>query len=382
MILTLAATSIVGFMSLDASAGKHGPDYLDVARKDKSPGGDLYGKQHAPDEQEHKDGENGKPKIPGGGGDGGKNTPPAGMGGDNVNHGDGGSNGAGGPYGGGRGQTFNFRYNNAYRGVACYTGYGVVIVRDIRDCRTQGQRRVVINGGRKQNYGYAGGYAYGGGYQFGSGGYAYGGGYATGGGFGYAYPQPNIRYYTSPSRAAVMQAQKRARRAAQSYGAGYGYEYSGYGYSYPQPIVRYYKPASRAAVMQVQKRARRAAQNYGAGYGYDNGGYAGGGYGSSLGVTYDNGGYAPGYGDATTGGTVSYNGGAAYGYGVQAGYGQGMANGYVHRRLKRGMRPHGAPGYGYGFNNGYGLNTGFGDGFGYDGIDVHYGPVMTKDGAY
>ena len=102
---------------------------------------------------------------------------------------------------------------------------------------------------------------------------------------------------------------------------------------------------------------RRAVQyNYGADYGYDNGGYVGG-YG------YDNGGYPAGYG-------------------AQMGYGESLGGGYRHKG-KRGHRRHGQVNSMIGgYGAGYGYDAGYGEGFGYGGTTIHYGPVITKDGAY
>lgn len=319
MVLALAATSLIGFTSLGANAGQTG-DTTD-------PGVTIESGNNAPDVTEHPADEGGgmdkspdntppdntPPNMPpGGGADNGKNEPPPQPpspptpsprpnGGGGVSGGDGG-------------------FNQMARGFACYNGYQIIMVRDIRECGFGIQRRVAVGGGYRVQRPRAR-YAYNGGYSVG-GGFAVGGGYATGGGYGYAYPQP---------------------------------------------IVRYYKPASRAAVMQAQKRARRAAQySYGAGYGYDNGGYAGGGYAG--------GGYVGGYGYD--------NGGYPAGYGAQMGYGEGYVGG---RRLKakRAHRRH-AQAYGMmgGYNAGYGYDAGYGAGFGYGGTTIHYGPVMTKDGAY
>ena len=307
MVLALAATSLIGFTSLGANAGQTG-DTTDPSVTIES------GNNNAPDVTEHPaDEDGGMDKSPdntppdnmppGGKGDNGKNEPPPQPpspptpsprpnGGGGVSGGDGG-------------------FNQMARRIACYNGYQIIMVRDIRECGFGIQRRVAVGGGYRVQRPRAR-YAYNGGYSVG-GGYAVGGGYSTGGGYGYAYPQP---------------------------------------------VIRYYKPASRAAVMQAQKRARRAAQySYGAAYGYDNGGYAVGGYG------YDNGGYPAGYG-------------------AQMGYGEGYVGG---RRLKakRAHRRH-AQAYGMmgGYNAGYGYDAGYGAGFGYGGTTIHFGPVMTKDGAY
>jgi hypothetical protein len=321
IIPALAAISIIGLMSLSTSAAP-----ADDAAVVVDAGGD--GKNNPPPD----DGKNNPPPDNGGNNpppDNGGNNPPPDNGGNNPPPNNGGNNpppdnGKNNPppqnpaprpnYGGGvHGGDGGF--NQMARRFACYNGYQIIMVRNLRECGFGIQRRVVTGGGYRvkrprARYAYNGGYAAGGGY-------AYGGGYATGGGYGYAYPQP---------------------------------------------IVRYYKPASRAAVMQAQKRARRAAQySYGAGYGYDNGGYAGGGY---------VGGY--GYG----------NGGYPAGYGAQMGYGKGYV-GVRRHKAKRAHRRH-AQAYGAmgGYNAGYGYDAGYGAGFGYGGTTIHYGPVMTKDGAY
>lgn len=324
MVLALAATSLIGFVSLHGGATAQEADNTVIA------GGDGEdGKNNPPAPPAGGGGDDGKNNPPapaGGGGDDGKNNPPpaqtpppAGGGGDDGKNnppptppGGGGDDGKNNPpppppppnpaprpnYGGGGVRGGDGGFNQMARRFACYNGYQIVMVRSLRECGFGVQRRVVVNGGKRRIRA-QGGYAYGGGY-------AHGGGYATGGGYGYAYPQP---------------------------------------------IVRYYKPASRAAVMQAQKRARRAAQySYGAGYGYDNGGYVGG-YG------YGNGGYPAGYG-------------------AQMGYGEG----YVGVRRHKAKRAHRRHAQAYGAMGGY--DAGYGAGFGYGGTTIHYGPVMTKDGAY
>jgi hypothetical protein len=333
MVLALAATSLIGFVSLHGGATAQEADNTVIAGGD---GGDGKNNPPAPPAGGGgDDGKNNPPAPAGGGGDDGKNnpppaqTPPAGGGGDDGKNnppptppsppGGGGDDGKNNPppapppapnpsprprHGGGVGGG-DGGFNQMARRFACYNGYQIVMVRSLRECGFGVQRRVVVNGGKRRIRA-QGGYAYGGGY-------AHGGGYATGGGYGYAYPQP---------------------------------------------IVRYYKPASRAAVMQAQKRARRAAQySYGAGYGYDNGGVYVGGYG------YGNGGYPAGYG-------------------AQMGYGEGYV-GVRRHKAKRAHRRH-AQAYGAmgGYNAGYGYDAGYGAGFGYGGTTIHYGPIMTKDGAY
>ncbi len=105
-------------------------------------------------------------------------------------------------------------------------------------------------------------------------------------------------------------------------GGGYvdggGYAYNG-GYSYaPQPIIRYYKPASRAAVMQTERRARRAARAQ-MSYGF----VAQGGYAMQGGYAY--------------GGGYQMQGGYAYGGGYQMQGGYAMQGGYgqKHRKQRR-----------------------------------------------
>lgn len=332
--------TIIGFMSLGASAGPTGDDTAT---------GVMIDSGQTPPEQvsEGGDGKNNPPPGPvGGAGDDDKNNPPPGPvggdGGDDKNNPPpqqqpqnppmgGGNDGKNNPppeggknnpppqnpaphphYGGGKNNGgWDGGFGHMARRIACYNGYQILMVRDIRECGFGIQRRVVVGGGYRHQRAHVG-YAYGGGY-------SYGGGYATGG-----------------------------------------------GYVYQQPMVRYYKPASRAAVMQAEKRARRATQyNYGAGYGYDNGGYAGGGYA---------GGYVGGYG---------YGNG---GYGIQMGHGEGFGGGYRHK-AKRNHRRHGQVyrmmgGYGASSGAGYGYDAGYGAGFGYGGTTIHYGPTMTKDGAY
>ena len=351
IVPALAAMTVIGFMSLGASAGPTG---------DNTDGSVMVDAGLTPPDQvaEGGDGKNNPPPGPvdGGGGAGGddKNNPPpgpvAGGGDDNNNPPPGPVGGDGGddknnpppqqqpPMGGGNDGKNNpppdggknnpppqnpaphphygsgknnggwdGGFGHMARRIACYNGYQILMVRDIRECGFGIQRRVAVGGGYRHQRAHVG-YAYGGGY-------SYGGGYANGG-----------------------------------------------GYVHQQPIVRYYKPASRAAVMQAEKRARRAAQyNYGAGYGYDNGGYAGGGYA---------GGYVGGYG---------YGNG---GYSAQMGYGEGLGGGHRHK-AKRGHRRQGqAYGMMGGYGAGYGYDAGYGAGFGYGGTTIHYGPIMTKDGAY
>jgi hypothetical protein len=110
------------------------------------------------------------------------------------------------------------------------------------------------------------------------------------------YVHPQYGSY-QPRVPAYQPRAKKNRRAAVAGGYVYGGAYSGGyagGYVYaPQPAVRYYQPASRAAVMQAQKRARKAAQGYGyavqGGYGYAPQGYGYGGYAVQGGYGYDNG---------------------------------------------------------------------------------------------
>ena len=286
IVPALAAMTVIGFMSLGASAGSLSDGNGDSVLVDSEA---TPSDQVAGDESEYP-----HPGPAGGGGEDAKNVappqdpPPPGM----------------------TNENFDFGFGHVRRRFTCFNGYQTVMVREFRECGFGIQHRVVVGGGSRRLNAY--------------GGYSYGGGYATGGGYNY-----------------------------------------GGGYVYKQPLVRYYKPASRAAVMQAEKRARRAAQyNYGAGYGYDNGGYAGsyvGGYG------YDNGGYSAGYG-------------------AQMGYGEGFGGGRRHK-AKRGHRYQGQAssvmgGYSAGYGVGYGYDAGFGAGFGYGGTTIHYGPIMTKDGAY
>ncbi len=122
-----------------------------------------------------------------------------------------------------------------------------------------------------------------------SGGYTYGGGYVVGGKNGDCGQYVTRKRHGRRVRVMVGQPAYQTQ----------GYVGGGYGYTYgQQPVIRYYKPASRAAVMQAQRRAAKAA----AAYGYDAGGYgagysygAGYGYGYGAGVVVSGGGY--GYGD-------------------------------------------------------------------------------------
>lgn len=130
-------------------------------------------------------------------------------------------------------------WNYGAANITCVINGQIFRVRSTRECYVSvnygGQRqvyrgykksrRVMISGGVQG--GYAGGKN--------GGGYAYGGGYTYDGGYSYA-PQPIIRYYKPASRAAVMQTERRARRAARaqmSYGfvAQGGYAMQG-GYAY------------------------------------------------------------------------------------------------------------------------------------------------------
>jgi hypothetical protein len=138
------------------------------------------------------------------------------------------------------------------------------------------------------------------------GGYVSGGGdYATGGDYGVYQPQRVIRYVARPSRAAQMQAERRARKAA-----------------------------------------RRAAQN---GYGYGDGGMVG----------YGNGVMVGGYGN-----NVVINGGAYGGAYAGNGYGRQQVIVQKKRKGKRGRRivVYQQPGYyaqpgmvygDYGYDSGY-----------------------------
>ncbi len=139
-------------------------------------------------------------------------------------------------------------------------------------------------------------------------------------------------------------------------GMGYGYSYSGgyavggggystgggYGYEGQQRIIRYV-PTSPAAAMQMERRARKGqAGGYGTGGGY---GYGGG---------YAVGGYGGGY---------SYGGGYGGDYG--AGYGDSIVVQPRKHKRKKHVR-YGGPMYPS-----------------YDpGVVIHYGPVVTKGGAY
>jgi hypothetical protein len=133
------------------------------------------------------------------------------------------------------------------------------------------------------------------------GGYATGGGYVSGGGviadgdYGYYQPQRVIRYVAKPSRAARMQMEKRARKAARrAAAAGYGmvgygngvmvggygnsvlingnvYAGNGYAYSGQQVVVskkRKGRKVRRVVVQQPQYYVDPGLA-YGGGYGYD-----------------------------------------------------------------------------------------------------------------
>lgn len=124
-------------------------------------------------------------------------------------------------------------------------------------------------------------------------------GYATGG-YGYYQPQRVIRYVARPSRAAQLQAEKRARRAAQAYGNGYGdggmvgygngVMVGGYGnnvvvsggvYGGQQVIVKQKRKHKRSRRVVYQQPMMDQGMMYDNGYGYDYQGptmYKGGGY--------------------------------------------------------------------------------------------------------
>jgi hypothetical protein len=112
------------------------------------------------------------------------------------------------------------------------------------------------------------------------------------------YVQPQYGSYQPRVPSYQPRAKKRRAVVAGGYAYGGGYVYA------PQPVIRYYQPASPAAVMQAQKRARRAQ-----GYGYSGGYAVQGGYGYAP-QAY---GYAPqGYG---YGGGYAVQGGNGYGQG-------------------------------------------------------------------
>lgn len=106
--------------------------------------------------------------------------------------------------------------------IVCRIGNRSVYVASFRQCK---ELKYALGYG--QGHG-GGSVVVGGGYTSGSGtGYVYGGGgYATGG-YGHYQPQRIVRYVARPSRAAQMQSEKRARRAArraaEAYGNGYVY---------------------------------------------------------------------------------------------------------------------------------------------------------------
>ena len=189
------------------------------------------------------DGKNGGGDTTGGNTDNGKN------GGDSGDGKNGGGNGGvmhGGKNGGGNGGGTKYHrnsggdsWNYGAANITCVINGQIFRVRSTRECYVgvnyggqrqvyrgyKKSRRVMISGGVQG--GYAGGKN--------GGGYAYGGGYTYDSGYSYA-PQPIIRYYKPASRAAVMQTERRARRAARaqmSYGfvAQGGYAMQG-GYAY------------------------------------------------------------------------------------------------------------------------------------------------------
>ena len=295
LIPALAALGLFAFMSVEAGAVKHEFSQIGGSEADTSGDaseGDENGDTPAggnSDEDKNGSGvdKNGAGKTIGNGDQNGIMRSHENSGGNGVDDKNGGGvdkNGGGGVtgiyYGGGGGMGGWNQYNR--RGIACYNGYRVVMVRNIRDCGVRLQRRVAVGGGgARSDYNYGGGLI------------------ATKNGGGYAY------------------------------GGGYGY---------PQPVIRYYKPASNAAVMQAEKRARRAAQyNYGGGYGYDNRGY-GGGYALNYGAGYN---MQMGYGGSRHNvkrshrkhrgqayGMMGGNGGGyVYGGGYDAGYGAGFGYG-------------------------------------------------------
>ena len=214
-----------------------------------------------------------------GGGDGGGKNGGGGNGhghghgnghGGSWNHGGHGGGHGGGSRGGGRRVTvINGGGGDITLSRKCYLGHAWIYVSKKEECYMIGGS--LTRGGRSKGHGYS--YAYGGGGGYVGGGMvgSYGGSYAVGGSAGC-----NCSGYAGSGGYAI--------------GGGYGY----YG---QQPIIRYV-PTSRAAAMQMERRAKKAARKAAAaGYGYYGGGYAyGGGYGQ--------GGYAYGGGYAYEGEVV------------------------------------------------------------------------------
>jgi hypothetical protein len=144
-----------------------------------------------------------------GGGQGGGGHSKNGGGGHSKN---GGGHGGG---GGGGGHSSNFGSGNGHiRSYKCVLNGYTVYVPVRGECI---RLKSALAGGSYRSEGHD--YISGGVSVQGGSSYAYGGGYATGGGYGYYEQQRVIRYVAQPSRAARMQAEKRARKAA----AGYGY---------------------------------------------------------------------------------------------------------------------------------------------------------------
>ncbi len=194
-------------------------------------------------ETDQNGGDNGGGGGSGGGGDNGGGEVDKNGGG---NHGNGGGKHGGGvTYSGGGGSGSSYDTNSGV--ITCVINGRVFKVRDVRRCYVQPtygdyEIRPPVYKSHKKKYRRT----------MVSGDMTYGGGFAQGGGY--------------------------------SYGGGYGYE--------QQAIIRYYKPASRAAVMQQQKRARRAATQayaYGGGFGYEGGYGYGGGYAVQGGYGYEGG---------------------------------------------------------------------------------------------
>ena len=185
--------------------------------------------------------------------------------------------------------------------IVCRIGNRTVYLSSYRQCnelkyalgygvKVRGGGQVVVQGGGQ----YQGGYAT--------------GGYATGG-YGYYQPQRVIRYVAMPSRAAQMQAERRARKAArravQANGYGYGdggmvgygngvmvggygnnvvvngSVYAGNGYANQRVVVkkRHGRKGRRVMMYQQPAYAPQPGMIYGGDYGYDGPVmYKGGGY--------------------------------------------------------------------------------------------------------
>jgi hypothetical protein len=184
----------------------------------------------------------------------------------------------------------------------------------------------------------------------------------------YGYSQPQMPAYRPARISRQLMVSGGVQGGGYAYGSGYAYGGGGaYGYA-PQPAVRYYQPASRAAMMQAEKRARRAARAQ-MGYAYGGGYAVQGGYAGAYAGAYGGNGYAGAY--AMQGNGYGFAGAYAGGYAMQGnGFGGGMmmqGNGYGGKKHRKHHR----------------ARMAYGQQFNYDpGYVVHYGPTISKDGGY